>query len=233
MSVQAHHIALARTLPPKLLSFLARYPPGTAAAGASTSSPSTFVPDTTSSALPQRAPQPGYERPFDVTRHSITGAYHGPTISLRRQADLSKLAREHGVQELLPFTMKSFEARKQRREEHDLRVKGTGVGQRVKGHWWERTLRTRLEVRRQAMREMPELIRTWKQVGQAATLMWLLTDQFTAGSRSRMEEVPEIKFRSALNMYKMYLGGTSGGTIKRVWCWTLVGWIDSFWSSAG
>ena len=43
-------------------------------------------------------------------------------------------------------------------------VKGTGEGQKVKGHKWERTMNATLEKRRKAMEEMPELIRLWKQV---------------------------------------------------------------------
>ena len=75
-----------------------------------------------------------------------------------------KLAEVHGVQELLPFTTKAPEERTRRREEFGLRVKGTGVGQRVKGKWWERNMRGRLEKRRQAMLDMPQMIQTWKQV---------------------------------------------------------------------
>lgn len=44
-------------------------------------------------------------------------------------------------------------------------VKGTGEGQRVKGKAWERTLKGRLEVRRQAMLDMPGMIQEWKQKG--------------------------------------------------------------------
>lgn len=51
---------------------------------------------------------------------------------------LVKLAREHGVEELLPQTNKGTEYQLAQRVEHGLRVKGTGVGQRVKGHIHER-----------------------------------------------------------------------------------------------
>ena len=68
------------------------------------------------------------------------------------------------MQELLPFSTKALEERTRKREEFGLRVKGTGVGQRVKGKWWERNIRGRLEKRRQAMLEMPQMIQTWKQV---------------------------------------------------------------------
>lgn len=75
-----------------------------------------------------------------------------------------KLARAHGVEELLPFTTKGTDERIRKREEHGLRVKGTGVGQRVKGKEWERTMKGRLERRKQAMLEMPKMIQYWKQV---------------------------------------------------------------------
>jgi large subunit ribosomal protein L25 len=106
-----------------------------------------------------------------------------------------KLARQYGVEELLPHTVKGTEERLRRRAENGLRVKGTGVGQRVKGKESERTLKgryvwrfaytsciliycrgiqgydyvltvpyNRLEKRRQAMLEMPQMIQTWKEV---------------------------------------------------------------------
>jgi large subunit ribosomal protein L25 len=64
-------------------------------------------------------------------------------FSLRRQAELVKLARKHGVEELLPYTVKGTEEKLRRREERGLRVKGTGIGQKVKGKEWERTLKQR------------------------------------------------------------------------------------------
>lgn len=74
------------------------------------------------------------------------------------------MARANGVEELLPYTTKGTEVRLQRRVEHGLRVKGTGVGQKVKGKLWERTMKGRLEKRRQAMLGMPKLVQQWKQV---------------------------------------------------------------------
>jgi hypothetical protein len=64
-------------------------------------------------------------------------------FSLRRQAELVKMARQHGVEELLPFTVKGTQERIRRRAENGLRVKGTGMGQRVKGKEAERTMRAR------------------------------------------------------------------------------------------
>ena len=62
---------------------------------------------------------------------------------MRRQKELVKLAHQHGVAELLPFTVKSPEEKFRKRVESGLRVKGTGVGQHVKGKAWERTLKGR------------------------------------------------------------------------------------------
>ena len=75
-----------------------------------------------------------------------------------------KMARVNGVEGLLPFTVKGTQERIMRRQEHGLRVRGTGVGQKVKGKKWERTMKGRLERRRQAMLEMPKLVQQWKQV---------------------------------------------------------------------
>lgn len=43
----------------------------------------------------------------------------------------------------MPFSVKSMAERVRRREENGLRVKGTGVGQKVKGKESERTMKTR------------------------------------------------------------------------------------------
>jgi transposase-like protein len=74
-------------------------------------------------------------------KHPVTGRWHDPVFSLRRQADLCKLARQHGVEELLPFSVKSSAERLRRRQENGLRVKGTGVGERVKGKESERQMK--------------------------------------------------------------------------------------------
>lgn len=75
-----------------------------------------------------------------------------------------KLAQKYNVEALLPPGRKSTEFKETRHSERGLAIKGTGIGQKVKGHKWERTLETRLEERKKAMMEMPELIRSWKQV---------------------------------------------------------------------
>jgi len=107
---------------------------------------------------------PNYN-PFLPWRNPVTGRWRGARYGLRRQADLCKMARKHGVEELLPWSPKLSWVKEEKKELRGLRVKGTGVGQRVKGHLWERTMKGRLEERRQAMRAMPELIREWKQKG--------------------------------------------------------------------
>jgi large subunit ribosomal protein L25 len=77
---------------------------------------------------------------------------------------LIKLAAKYGAEALLPPSRKSTEFKETRRAERGLAIKGTGVGQKVKGHKWERTMESRLEDRRKAMEGMPELVRLWKQV---------------------------------------------------------------------
>lgn len=74
------------------------------------------------------------------------------------------MAKKYGVEQLLPTSRKSTVFKETRLAERGLAIKGTGIGQKVKGHKWERTMETRLEERKKAMMEMPELIRQWKQV---------------------------------------------------------------------
>ncbi|KAH8602792.1 hypothetical protein B0O99DRAFT_604318 [Bisporella sp. PMI_857] len=154
-------------LPPRLLRFFAKYPPK-AILSVNQTAPvpaSSLGLDTTSEHAANQIETLGFLNPFKCQKHSVTGARHDPVFSLRRQADLVKLARKHGVEELLPPTVKGTEERMRRRAENGLRVKGTGVGQRVKGKESERTMKARLEKRRQAMLEMPQMIQTWKERG--------------------------------------------------------------------
>ncbi|KAH7329302.1 hypothetical protein B0I35DRAFT_419900 [Stachybotrys elegans] len=145
----AQMIALAKTLPAPLQRFFARWPP---AAIVSQEQPKT----------PFQEERPN---PFRFYKHPVTGKWQDPVFSQRRQAELVKMARDHGVEELLPETNKGTEFRLAHRVEHGLRVKGTGVGQKVKGHAHERHMIGRMEQRRKAMLAMPKLIRTWKRVG--------------------------------------------------------------------
>ena len=169
MATSINHISLAKTLPPKLLRFFARYPPSsTNSLRLNSTTPnitSTEIDqlplDTESTAIP---PELREGNPFFPQKHPVTGNWHDPIYSLRRQAELMKLAKRHGVQELLPFSTKAPDVRAQKREELGLRVKGTGVGQKVKGHYHERTMKGKLHARKQAMEQMPQMVDKWKQV---------------------------------------------------------------------
>lgn len=127
--MSAAHIKLALSLPPRLRTFFARYPP----------------PEILPFASPElvTAYQKETRNPFSFKRHPITHKWHDPKYSLRRQADLAKLAREHGVEELLPYSKKKSDVRLEKRVAQGLRVKGTGVGQKVKGHKHERHMITK------------------------------------------------------------------------------------------
>lgn len=175
----------AKTLPPRLLRFFHRYPPP-ALFPHLTTTPATLpadspldtipVPSTApqSSLIPAHAHALPYPNPFLPSKNFTTGRWHGPAYGLRKQADLVKLAAEHSVVDLLPWTIKKPGEREARRIEKGLGVKGTGEGQKVKGKLWERTMKGRLEVRRKAMEDMPRLIMEWKQVS-IHGWMWVVT----------------------------------------------------------
>lgn len=103
--------------------------------------------------------------PFLPKKNHRTGRWAGPKIGLRRQAALVKLARAHNIEELLPPSIKSTVFKEERLLERGLRIKGTGEGQKVKGHKWERRIDATLDKRRKAMENMPQMIREWKQKG--------------------------------------------------------------------
>lgn len=115
--------------------------------------------------IPPEAHDLPYPNPFLPQKNFATGRWHSPVYGLRKQAGLVKLASEHGLVDLLPWTIKKPGEKERRRVERGLQVKGTGEGQKVKGKLWERTLKGRLEMRRQAMLNMPALIQEWKQKG--------------------------------------------------------------------
>ncbi len=175
MATPEKYAKLAQTLPPRLLRFFARYPPpsGSGLSSNTWTEPANTPLSTSSAYSSTYHNDPSTDdahihfeaaNPFRSQKHPVTGKWHDPVYSLRRQADLVKLARAHGVEELLPFTVKGTQERIRKREEQGLRVKGTGVGQRVKGKEWERTMKGRLDRRKQAMLEMPSMIQKWKQV---------------------------------------------------------------------
>ncbi|KAJ9605168.1 54S ribosomal protein L25, mitochondrial [Cladophialophora chaetospira] len=103
--------------------------------------------------------------PFLPRKNFSTGGWAGPKIGLRRQAELVKLAQQYNIEELLPPGKKSTAFKEERLLERGLRIKGTGEGQKVKGHKWERRMPVTLDKRRKAMENMPQLIREWKQKG--------------------------------------------------------------------
>lgn len=107
---------------------------------------------------------PEAPNPFLPQKIPRTGKWKAPRYGLRQQADLVKMASKYNVEPLLPPGIKSTIYKAARLAERGLAVKGTGIGQKVKGHKWERTMEARLEDRRKAMLEMPEMIRLWKQV---------------------------------------------------------------------
>ncbi|KAF2474832.1 uncharacterized protein BDR25DRAFT_332160 [Lindgomyces ingoldianus] len=161
-------VRLAESLPGVLLRFFAKYPPPalirpvqstTVASTASSAGPNAPATETpTENELP-------YHNPFQPRKNFETGTWYGPRYGLRKQANLVKVAQKYGVVDLLPYTIKKPGEKERRRIERGLRVKGTGVGEKVKGKLWERTLKGRLEQRKQAMLDMPRLIQEWKQKG--------------------------------------------------------------------
>jgi large subunit ribosomal protein L25 len=120
---------------------------------------------TTTAPKPVPRSERGPPNPFLPLKNYETGRWRGAAIGLRVQADLVKLAKKNGVEALLPPGRKSTAFKEQRTLERGLRVKGTGEGQKVKGHKWERRMGAKLDVRRKAMENMPEMIREWKQRG--------------------------------------------------------------------
>jgi large subunit ribosomal protein L25 len=128
-------VGLANSLPRPLKTFLARYPPPTLLGAPAKGAVGEAA---VAAELPKTSYQIDRPHPFRFWKNPATGKWQDPVYSLRRQADLVKMAKTHGVEELLPETIKGSEYKLARRVEHGLRVKGTGVGQRVKGHAHER-----------------------------------------------------------------------------------------------
>ncbi|KAI1614255.1 hypothetical protein EDD36DRAFT_464102 [Exophiala viscosa] len=103
--------------------------------------------------------------PFLPRKNFETGRWAGARIGLRRQAELVKMAKKLKIEELLPPGRKSTDFKQARLLDRGLSVKGTGEGQKVKGHKWERHIGATLEKRRTAMENMPELVQEWKRRG--------------------------------------------------------------------
>ncbi|PHH86899.1 hypothetical protein CDD83_9616 [Cordyceps sp. RAO-2017] len=154
----SHFVQLAKSLPQPLQRFFARWPPAA------------ILPNGAAA-----APTPHQERrpnPFQFHRNSATGKWQDPVYSQRRQTELVRMARQHGVAELLPETKRDPEFKLAQRVEYGLRVKGTGVGQKVKGHKYERLMFAKMEQRREAMLGMPKLIKHWKRLGKRRWKKW-------------------------------------------------------------
>ncbi|KAK4982916.1 hypothetical protein LTR50_007518 [Elasticomyces elasticus] len=162
-----NYVRAFRSLPPPLINFFKKYPPPALSfttTTTTTSEPAVSLAENTSTPSSQTTP-PEYRNPFLPFKSPSTLRWQPPAFSLRRQAQLYKLAEQHNVLPLLPPSAKHPVERQRRREEFGLRVKGTGVGQKVKGKLWERTLKGRLEARRKAMEGMGEMVKTWKERG--------------------------------------------------------------------
>lgn len=160
----------------------------------------------------------------------FNGRWSGPRYSLRQQADLVKLAIKYNIEELLPLGRKSSEYKATRLAERGLRIKGTGIGQKVKGHKWERTMETRLEERRKAMGEMPEMIRLWKQVSYLWAMERNLLTRSPERSWSWLEKVAQAvnvdaQFQSSflLSAKSLLFLGTARSTFVRDQCRSLRG----------
>ncbi|KAK0792487.1 54S ribosomal protein L25, mitochondrial [Friedmanniomyces endolithicus] len=160
VAATSQHVSLAQSLPPRLLQLFKRFPPAQLSASQSVN---------TTADAPSEDPlittTTWKKNPFLPFKNPRTQAWHGPHYSLRRQADLFKLAQEHNVMPLMPICPKHPDVKTQSRIQHGLRVKGTGEGQRVKGKHWERTLQQRLATRRLAMERMPDMVALWKERG--------------------------------------------------------------------
>ncbi|KAG5298123.1 mitochondrial ribosomal protein MRPL25 [Histoplasma ohiense] len=188
MATKTATSGILENLPVRLRNFFARYPPQIYSANALGApkvpegaealapAPSPYTPSRSSKApkVDQSAfsmsqaflrSDPEHPNPFLPYKNPETGRWRGAMISLRRQNELVKLATKYGVEELLPPSRKSTVYRETKAVEKGLRIRGTGIGQKVKGHKWERTLEGRLEDRKKAMMGMPEMIRLWKQRG--------------------------------------------------------------------
>lgn len=159
LSPPSPFVQLAKTLPPPLQRFLARWPPAA------------ILPNGGADATPTPH-QTLWPDPFRFVRHPATGSWHDPVYSARRQAQLVRMARHHGVEELLPESAKALAVRLARRVEHGLRVRGTGVGQKVKGHMHERHMISKMEEKRRTILAMPKLIRAWKRIGKKNWTKW-------------------------------------------------------------
>src|ERR1700760_476086 len=176
-------VGLAKTLPPRLLRFFKKFPPRqppTEPIPPSTLTTTDESGKTFSITVPNNrhvTALPPFSdatfNPFLPWLNPQTQKWRPPVYSLRQQADICKMARHYGVEELLPWSRKMLLVKKAKKDQLGVRVRGTGVGQRVKGHKWERHMISTQEKRRKAMENMSNLIDEWKSVSDAEKKSWL------------------------------------------------------------
>lgn len=123
-------------LPQKLHNFFIKYPPRP---------------------LAQYSEQPSIttdplKNPFLPNKNPENNRWHGPQFSLRRLADLYKMARKFGVHELLPPLRRKFYE-----EKYDNKKWMRGVLNPKKAAW-ERALPAKLEARNAAIENMDQTI---------------------------------------------------------------------------
>jgi large subunit ribosomal protein L25 len=170
---------LVSLLPPKLLNFFIRYPPRNPAYRTLYSKedkslliarnlhdflpipPTLYTPTVTTTPTSHGTPKPTiylpFQNPFKPTRDPRSGKVHGPRYSLRRQADIIKLAIRFGVAELLPpcAKMNKLLYGKKRPMAGTLHPKGT---------YEERTRHTYVEKKQKSLEEALRIVAMRKTV---------------------------------------------------------------------
>lgn len=124
-------------LPQKLHNFFIKYPPRPFAQY--TDKPSTI--------------QDPHLNPFLPNKNTETGRWHGAKFSLRRSADLFKMARKFGIQDLLP----PIPHRKFYEDKYYNKNWMRGILQQKKQKW-ERELPEKLAAREKALASMDDMI---------------------------------------------------------------------------
>ena len=132
-------VKLVSTLPRPLLNFFKRHPPASA---------TQWMPQTIPGSI-----KPPPRNPFHPTKNTVTGKYNEPIYSVRRQTDLTKLAKDHGLEHLLP-----------RRVDHKEKVHATANSPmrglvRWKGTKMERTRSMRRDTIQVKLKAAKEVVR--------------------------------------------------------------------------
>ncbi|KAK7550661.1 hypothetical protein IWX49DRAFT_564617 [Phyllosticta citricarpa] len=151
-SAPQKYVDLAKTLPPRLLKFFQRYPPPKEWLTIRPPDQLRELEELQNTELPYR------HNPFMPRFNAVTKRWQGPVFSLRRQAELCKMAARYGVEDLLPYSRKKPT---EIRRAAAARVE-EGMDYKAKGHKWERNLKSKLDKRREAMMNMPAMIQEWK-----------------------------------------------------------------------